>query len=248
MNDNFYRFREEGRARGARKRDRRWLRGFGLTRSIFILIVSIPAELTLVGCASPPAVIPVVENHASAKATDGGMDEVMRDFNKQVDDIRAESNAKMAAARAAQVARFKAHPDQLKDPKRCDPGRFGKDWAEQWRTMIACEDVSGITAKRARATAPPGQRELDETNAQDKAEWDKLWSEMRVPYSPCARSVSACDSGLLTEEILRDEEWKRELQDLRNEFQSDDQQRRIDAEEKAIEEDEEVLRNVRPRD
>jgi hypothetical protein len=75
--------------------------------------------------------------------------DAMADANAHLAAFKAESNAKMEAARASQVARFKAHPEQLKDPNCCDMDKFNGNNAN-WTSIIACNEVSGLNAERER--------------------------------------------------------------------------------------------------
>ena len=79
--------------------------------------------------------------------------------------MNAQFAAKKEAARKAQIARFKEHPEELKDPHRCDRERFpenSKPGLDVWIPMTACQDVSGITAERERLKAQAAQSRLRE--------------------------------------------------------------------------------------
>jgi hypothetical protein len=142
-------------------------------------------------------------------------DPFMADMNKKIEALKAESKAKVDAAKVVQIARFKAHPEQLDDLKRCDWDKFDGNHDEKWISTIACNEVSGLQAQRERIRAEwhtiectnikncqltismlregiasiRRQRADAKLFAEDKSFGFKLMPE---PYSPCGITPLAC--------------------------------------------------------
>ena len=159
----------------------------------------------------------------------------MADWNKKLATFKAESNAKMEAAKAVQVARFKAHPEQLNDLKRCDWDKFDGNDDEKWRSTSACQDVSGLKAQRERIRAEwhtiecanikncqmtiRELREGIESIRRQRADAKLYAGEQSIgfnfmpePYSPCGITILACNPDPATAEAFREvEQYYRNL-------------------------------------
>lgn len=133
----------------------------------------------------------------------------------------------MEAAKASQVARFKAHPEQLNDLHRCDWDKFDGDDAGKLRDSIACQNVSELKAQRERINSEWHRvecatienckltirqlRERIEGIRRLRATFDldsdnELTSIYIAPelYSPCAITLAACDPDPSTADAFRD--------------------------------------------